>query len=88
MTKKATLLEARVKDDYRNPSVTAFGGREYVKGVWRIVPEGQADSAAAHPYLELREAGNENVAEAKDKPVEDESVAEAKPATASRRGKS
>jgi hypothetical protein len=57
MAKKAKGLEARVRADYRIPSVTAFGGREYVKGEWRLVPEGQADSAGAHPFLEVREIG-------------------------------
>jgi len=60
MAKKATTLEARVKDEYRLPSVAAFGGREYVKGAWRLVPPEQADSAGAHPFLDVREAGGED----------------------------
>lgn len=55
MVKKA--FEARVKDDYRMATVTAFGGREFVKGVWRPVPGEQVVSAEAHPFLEVREVG-------------------------------
>lgn len=57
MGKKAASYEARVRDDSRLPVVTAFGGREYVRGEWRPIPGEQADSAAAHPFLEVREAG-------------------------------
>lgn len=57
-------LEARVRDAYRLPSVTAFGGWEYVKGAWRPVPDEQAGSAGAHSFLEVREVGGEDVVEA------------------------
>lgn len=54
---KARMLEARVRDDSRWATVTAFGGREYVRGAWRPVPDEQVGSAAAHPFLEIRAAG-------------------------------
>lgn len=77
--------EARVRDDYRMGAVTAFGGREYVKGAWRPVPDEQAGSAGAHPFLEVREAGGEDVVEAKvSRVVEEPPVA---PAPSARRGK-
>lgn len=62
----AKALEAKVRDDSRLPTVTAFGGREYVRGEWRPVPPEQADSAAAHPMLEVRAAGEVVVEEAVD----------------------
>jgi hypothetical protein len=57
MAKSAKLYEAKVKDDSRLPAVTAFGGREYVKGQWRLVPAEQPLPDGEHPYLEWREAG-------------------------------
>lgn len=56
-------LEARVRDAYRLPSVTAFGGREYVKVAWRPVPDEQAGSAGAHSFLEVREVGGGTVSQ-------------------------
>ena len=51
----AKKLEARVREGSRLPTVTAFGGREYVRKQWRPVPDEQADSAEGNPYLEVRE---------------------------------
>lgn len=75
MAKQVKALEAKVKDDYRLPSVTAFGGREYVRGAWRPVPPEQADSAGAHPFLDVREAGGDVVVEAKPEAVVEPVVA-------------
>lgn len=66
MAKRTKGLEARVREASRLPVVTAFGGREYVRGVWRPIPEEQAGSAAAHPFLEVRAAGEGVVEEAVD----------------------
>lgn len=33
-------MKARVKDSYRFDVVQAHTGREYIKGEWRFVPEG------------------------------------------------
>lgn len=55
MAKRPKLYEAKVKDDYRIPSITAFGGWEYVKHEWRPVPD-EVD-AAVHTHLDVREVG-------------------------------
>ena len=79
-------FEAMVRDDYKSASVTAFGGREFVKGQWREVPAGQEGSAGAHPFLELREVGGK-VAEAKGKPVLEVVPEDAPPAPPPTQGK-
>jgi hypothetical protein len=50
-------FEAKLRDEYQVGSVTAFGGREFVKGQWRPIQTGQEVSAEAHPFLEIREVG-------------------------------
>lgn len=59
MARKPKAYEAKVKDSYRIPSVTALGGWEFTKHDWRLVPEGQADAAEAHPHLDVREVSDE-----------------------------
>jgi len=57
------MLQAKVKEDYKFPTVRAFTGREYVKDYWRDVPLGVDDEAKRHPYLEIREMETEVEAE-------------------------
>ena len=45
-------MQATVKDSSPWKIITAFGGREYVRGEWRPVPAGCEEEAGRHPYLE------------------------------------
>jgi len=49
-------MQARVKDKYRWKVVTACGGREYIKGEYRPVPEGFEGEVQGHPALEVESA--------------------------------
>jgi hypothetical protein len=68
-------MKARLIADYDGTSVRTLNGREFVKGEWRDVPEGQEDSARSHDLLEVWEAG------------EDEPAAEGKKPRSKRRSK-
>ena len=46
-------MDARVKQDHRWKSVTAFSGVEFVKAEYREVPKGFEKEAQAHPFLEI-----------------------------------
>lgn len=48
-------MEARVKQDARWKSITAFSGLEFVKMEWRPVPAGCEAEAKRNPFLEVRE---------------------------------
>ena len=45
---------ARVKQDYKSGSVTAFSGCEYVRSEWREVPEGFEEQARKHELLDTQ----------------------------------
>ena len=48
-------MEATVNADYPVKVLTAFGGREFVKGEWRAVPAGCEAEATKHLHLDTRE---------------------------------
>jgi hypothetical protein len=48
-------MKARVLSSYPLGVVMAFGGHEFVKRKWRVVPGGYEQDAANHPYLETDE---------------------------------
>jgi hypothetical protein len=48
-------MKARASN-YPGGSVVAFGGLEFVKDEWRIVPVANEAEAERHPYLEVLEA--------------------------------
>lgn len=52
-------MKARVKQDYRWKTVTAFGGKEFTKGEWRKVPAGFEEFARRHEALETDEVKEE-----------------------------
>ena len=48
-------MQARVRSDYRFSVVTAFTGREFIKGEWRLVPAGCEDEAIHHIALDVQD---------------------------------
>lgn len=48
-------MNARVQPGTKLPFVKAFGGYEFVHGMWRAVPAGFEEAAQAHPLLEVQE---------------------------------
>jgi hypothetical protein len=54
-------MKARVSN-YPGSAVVAFGGLEYVKNEWRIVPVANEAEVERHPYLEVLEEKPEAVA--------------------------
>ena len=48
------MMKARVKPSHSQSIVIAFGGKEMVKGEWRLVSESNKDEAKRHPYLEIQ----------------------------------
>lgn len=48
------MLEARLKDNYRWPSVVLLEGQEYVKNEWRPVPAGREAEAEGKAMLDVR----------------------------------
>lgn len=50
-------MDARVKQDSRYKTITAFSGHEYVKDAWRVVPAGCELEAQKHPHLEVKQIG-------------------------------
>lgn len=48
-------MEAKVKQESRWGSITAFSGCEFVKSEWRAVPAGCEAEAMRNEYLETRE---------------------------------
>ena len=47
-------MEARVKSEHRWRNVIAFGGIEFIKAEYRLVPAGFEKEAQAHPFLEVK----------------------------------
>ncbi len=46
-------MDARVSGSSRWMTVTAFGGHEYIRDEWRVVPAGCEEEAMSHPFLEI-----------------------------------
>lgn len=46
-------MRAKVKADYRYPTLRAFGGVDFNKREFTFVPSGAEQEATAHPFLEL-----------------------------------
>lgn len=49
-------MYARVKQDCRFKTITAFGGREYTKRGWLVVPAVNEAEARRHPMLDITES--------------------------------
>jgi hypothetical protein len=60
-------MKARASN-YPGGSVVAFGGLEFVKDEWRIVPVANEAEAERHPYLEVLEEKPEAAAAPKAAP--------------------
>lgn len=48
-------MKATVSASFAWKTVTAFGGYEFTKGEWRLVPAGHEAAAIAHPYLDIED---------------------------------
>ncbi len=51
---KAAALVAQVSKDSKQGIIVAFGGRQYSRVDWRVVPAGEEKAARAHPDLRVK----------------------------------
>lgn len=62
------IMQARLIASHHDDSLRTLGGKEFVKGEWRPVPDGHEQPARDNELLEVWEAGEEEpVAEKKSK---------------------
>ena len=64
-------MQAKVKDSYFLPMLTAFSGLEFTNKEWRDVPAEFEEEAKSHPFLDLQDdKGKAIKVEAKEEPFQ------------------